>query len=142
MVHGMNITQHIFFKKRMTIMLIDSDRNQHERFREIVRRLDPAHLFLKAFSTESALDILLDTEGVLPDLIFLDLQFRAGSGKKMLKDLKGSATLQHIPVCVYTDSAEDADRESTRKLGAIGYIVKEANLTNLSASIQSVIHSQ
>lgn len=123
----------------MRILLIDSDRNQHEVFREIVRRIDPAHKCLKAFSTESALDLLLEEETILPDLIFMDLNFRAGNGAQMLKELKTSKALQGIPVCIYTDVTADSERETTRNLGAIGYIVKEANLTNLKASIGAVI---
>lgn len=125
----------------MTILLIDNDRNQHERFREIIRRIDPAHQCLKAFSTESALYTLQDSDTTLPDLIFLDLHFRAGGGKQMLRDLKGSASLKNIPVCIYTDVIQDSERNSTQTLGAIGYIVKEANLTNMLASVRSVIES-
>ena len=125
----------------MTILLVDNDRNQHERFREIIRRIDPAHSCQKAFSTESALYSLQDGDITLPDLIFLDLEFRAGGGKEMLRDLKGSATLKKIPVCVYTDVMRDSDRKTTQTLGAIGYIVKEANLTNLLTSVRSIIES-
>ncbi len=123
----------------MTIMLIDNDRNQHERFREIIRRIDPTHTCLKSFSTESALDFLLEEESVLPDVIFLELQFRAGSGKQMLKKLQASTKLKNIPVCIYTDSTQDSDRDATQKMGAIGYVVKEDNLTNLLESVRSVI---
>lgn len=123
----------------MLILLVNSDRNDHEMFREIVRRIDPSHKCLKAFSTEAALESLLETDGTRPDLIFLDLKFRAGSGKEMLQELKESKTLKSIPVCIYTDSQSDSDRQYTDALGAIGFIVKETNVTNLTDSIRSVI---
>jgi DNA-binding response OmpR family regulator len=123
----------------MTILLIDNDRNQHEMFREVIRRIDPSHKCLKAFSTESALELLLEEDCTLPDLIFLDLEFRAGEGKQMLKELKASKLLKRIPVCIYTNSTNDSDRDTTQKMGAIGYIVKEGNLTTLAASISAVI---
>src|SRR5688572_4822498 len=125
----------------MRILLIDDDRNQHEMFREILSRIDPTHHCLKAFSTESALELLLEEDCILPDLIFLDLEFRASGGKQMLKALKGSAVLQGIPVCIYTDSTQQSDRDETCEMGAIGYIVKEQNLTNVAASIGSIIAS-
>lgn len=125
----------------MTILLVDNDRNQHERFREIIRRIDPAHHCLKAFSTESALYSLQDDDITLPDLIFLDLEFKAGGGKQMLSALKGSAALKKIPVCIYANVANDSEREATQTLGAIGYIVKEANLTTMLTSVRSVIES-
>jgi DNA-binding NarL/FixJ family response regulator len=125
----------------MTILLVDNDRNQHERFREMIRRINPAHSCMKAFSSESALYSLQDGESALPDLIFLDLEFRAGEGKQMLHYLKGSPTLKNIPVCIYTNVMRDSDRKTTKSLGAIGYIVKEANLTNMIESVRSVIDS-
>lgn len=125
----------------MTILLIDDDRNQHEMFREVIRRIDPTYKCLKAFSTESALDFLQEEDCILPDLIFLDLDFRAIGGKPFLKTLKESVVTQGIPVCIYTDSTQHLDREQTHEMGAIGYIVKEGNLTSLTESIRSVITS-
>lgn len=123
----------------MTILLVDNDRNQHELFREVVRRIDPTYTYAKAFSTETALELLTEEDAVLPDLIFLDLQFRASDGNAMLKAMKDSKDLREIPVCIYAESTLEADRKSTRELGAIGYIVKDANLTNLTASIKALL---
>lgn len=120
-------------------MLVDNDRNQHEQFREILRRIDPAHTCVKAFSTESAMEALLEPDDVLPDIIFLELEFKAGSGTQMLKALKKTAALQEIPVCIYTGSLLESDRKTTDEMGAIGYIVKDPNMTNVKTSIQAVI---
>ncbi|HEY3403698.1 MAG TPA: response regulator [Ohtaekwangia sp.] len=125
----------------MTILLVNDDRNQQEMFHEIVRRIDPEYTCLKSFSTESALAFLQDKDSVLPDLIFLDLVFRANGGKQMLKTLKESKALQYIPVCIYTDSANQSDRDETHNLGAIGYILKQQNFTSLSDSIRTIIAS-
>lgn len=126
----------------MTILLIDNDRNEQETFREVIRRIDPAYKFVKYFSTESALESLLEKDCELPDLIFLDLVFRANGGKHMLKALKGSKTLRGIPVCIYAALTNESDRDETRNLGAIDYIVKQQNLTSLAESIKAVIASR
>ena len=125
----------------MTILFINDNRNQQETFQEIVRRIDPQHKCQKSFSTESALELLLEKDSVLPDLIFLDLVFRTNGGKQMLRTLKESEVLQDIPVCICADSSKLSDRDEAHKLGAIGYIVKEQNFTSLSDSIRSVIES-
>jgi DNA-binding response OmpR family regulator len=125
--------------QRMTILLIDNDRNQHELFREVIRRINPSYKCVKALSTETAMELLLEDDCVLPDLIFLDLKFRATDGKQMLREIKDSAALREIPVCIYTESTLESDREATRELGAIGYIIKDANLTSLAASITALI---
>lgn len=125
----------------MKVLLVNNDRNQHETLREIVRRIDPTYTFLGRFSTESAFDFLLETDCVLPDLMFLDLTFREGDGKQMLKDMKRVPVLRDIPVCIYTDSAEQGDRDDAQNLGVIGYITKENNLTGLTESIRSMIDS-
>jgi DNA-binding response OmpR family regulator len=126
----------------MTILLINDDRNQQETFREVVRRIDPTHRCVTRFSTETALEFLLEEDCELPDMIFLELAFRANDGKQMLRSLKKSDVLKDIPVCIYTDSTEQSDRDETDKLGAIGYIVKETNLYRLAESITSVIAQQ
>lgn len=125
----------------MTILLIDKDRNQHERFREIIRRLDASYRCLKAFSTEAALFSLEESGHLLPDIIFLDLEFWAGGGKQFLRELKESSTLKKIPVCIYADVSRDYERDETQTLGAIGFVTKEANLTSMLASVRSVIES-
>ncbi len=123
----------------MTILHINNDRNEHETFNEVVRRIDPTHTCLRSFSTESALEFLLDNDAQRPDLIFLDLEFRKRDGKEMLKALKGSKALSGIPVCIYAASDKQSDRDETSYLGAIGYIGKQQNLTDLAESIRSVI---
>lgn len=120
-------------------MFINSDRNQQETFGEIIRRIDPSHKYQKCFSTESALELLTEEDNVLPDLIFLDLVFRASGGKQMLKTLKASKALQGIPVCIYAESTEQSDQVETSELGAIGYIVKGQNLYSLTESVRSII---
>ncbi len=124
---------------QMTILLINDNRNQHETFCEIVRRIDPVHKCLKHFSAESALEFLHEKDCVLPDLIFLDLVVRGTDGKQVLKELKKSAGLRDIPVCIYADSIEQSDCDETRKMGAIGYVTRQQNFTNLAESISSVI---
>jgi DNA-binding response OmpR family regulator len=123
----------------MTILLVNEDRNQQETFCEVVRRIDPAHKCVKRFTTESALEFLLEPDCDLPDIIFLDLVFRTGDGKHMLKELKSSSVLHDIPVCIYTGSTEQSDRDEVRKLGAIGYVVREQNLIGLSEAIKCAI---
>lgn len=125
----------------MTILIINDDRNQQETFCEIIRRINPTHKCVKQFSTESALEFLLEPDCVLPDLIFLNLVFRNSSGKQMLRELKSSSVLQDIPVCIYADSSEQSDRNEALQLGAIGYIVREQNLGSMSESIIYVISS-
>jgi len=123
----------------MTILLINDDRNQQEIFHEIVRRIDPKHKCIKSYSTEAALDFLLDKDCTLPDFIFLDLTFRATGGKQMLMTLKKSKVLEGIPVCIYADSTQQSDRDETSDLGAIAYVQKQQNFTCLTESIRSVI---
>jgi DNA-binding response OmpR family regulator len=120
----------------MTILLVNDDRNQQETFCEVVRRIDPTHKCVKRFTTESALEFLLEPDCDLPDIIFLDLVFRTGDGKQMLKEIKSSAILHDIPICIYTGSTEQSDRDEARELGAIGYVVREQNLIGLSEAIK------
>lgn len=125
----------------MTIMLIDDDRGDHEIFQEVVRRIDPSHKCIKAFNSQVAFDLLLDEDNTRPDIIFLDLKLRVEDGKDILRELKESLTLGDIPVCIYSASAQISDRQITHDLGASGYIEKQADLTILKQSINSVLGS-
>ena len=61
---------------------------------------------------------------VQPVVILLDLKMPKVDGLEVLRQLKGHAVFQAIPVVVLTSSAEDRDVREAYKLGANSYIVK------------------
>ncbi len=61
---------------------------------------------------------------VTPDLILLDLNLPKKDGREVLKEIKASSTLKHIPVIILTTSNSQYDINNTYKLHANCYITK------------------
>ncbi len=59
-----------------------------------------------------------------PDLILLDLMLPKKSGFEVLKDLKGSKELSHIPVLCLSVLHQSEDIQKCKDLGADDYLVK------------------
>ncbi|AKM82335.1 TPA: response regulator [Candidatus Berkelbacteria bacterium] len=59
-----------------------------------------------------------------PDLILLDIMMPKMNGFDVLKRLKENIILKEIPVIVLTALTQDSDREESKKLGAVDYLIK------------------
>lgn len=73
-----------------------------------------------------------------PGLILLDLNLPGINGKSILKVVRDSDTLKHIPVIVFTTSNDPMDIHQCYALGANSYIQKPTTLDKLVNSIQAV----
>ena len=58
------------------------------------------------------------------DIIILDLILPKKDGFEVLKELKASDAYKNIPVLVTTNLSQPEDKERTKRLGAVDYIVK------------------
>jgi len=59
-----------------------------------------------------------------PDVILLDLIMPKTDGFDVLKTLAQDASLNHIPVFVFSTLGQEKEIEEATKLGAVGYINK------------------
>lgn len=80
---------------------------------------------------QAALDYLLrrgdyadPRDDILPRLILLDLRLPRIDGLEVLRVLKTSDTLRHIPVVIFTTSATEQDTSSAYHNYANSYLVK------------------
>jgi CheY-like chemotaxis protein len=69
---------------------------------------------------------------VPPDrrIILLDLNMPKMNGLEFLQELRADATIQHIPVIVFTTSTEETTRLETYGLNVAGYILKPVTFDN------------
>lgn len=63
-------------------------------------------------------------EGILPNLILLDINLPDISGIELLTRIKKDPRFASIPVVILTGSNEDADIQRSYDLGASSYLVK------------------
>lgn len=71
-----------------------------------------------------------------PHLILLDLKLPDIDGYTLIQQLKQAPDWQHVPVIVVSAFAFKADQQRALSLGAVQYLVKPVNLTDLQQAIQ------
>jgi two-component system response regulator len=60
-------------------------------------------------------------------LVLLDLKLPRMSGLEVLKRIRAREWLRHLPVVIFTGSAEGADRTQSYAFGATAYVRKPAD---------------
>jgi CheY-like chemotaxis protein len=73
-----------------------------------------------------------------PDLILLDLNLPRKSGREVLREIKGDASLKTIPVVILTTSASDVDVESSYLLHANCYITKPVDMEGFLTVVKTI----
>ncbi len=89
------------------------------------------------YSTGSGSEAIALAKLYTPDVIILDLMLPGITGDEILKILKSTDTLKHIPVVVFSNKSEEVDKEKILALGADRYFVKSyTNLNDLVAELK------
>ena len=76
------------------------------------------------YSTLSSTEAISLAEQFSPHVIILDLMMPVLSGEDFLVQLKAREDLKDIPVVVFTNKGDAADKEAVMRLGAAAYLVK------------------
>lgn len=74
-----------------------------------------------------------------PTLVMLDLNMPRVSGFDVLRELRSTPDLQHVPVAVITSSSSPRDMEEASRLGASRYIRKPIDLNEFFVTIGSAV---
>jgi two-component system, chemotaxis family, response regulator Rcp1 len=78
-------------------------------------------------------------EAPRPDVIVLDLDLPKKNGHDILVEIREEASLQRVPVIVFTSSVRAADREKAIALGAKHYFYKTSDLGTFTAVSQQIL---
>ena len=125
----MNISRSIF--------LVDDDADDQEIFIDALREVDAN---VHCHTSNDGIDALRKlAEGLQPDLIFLDLNMPRVNGKQVLKEMKSTEGVLHIPVIIYTTSNAREDIDTTLQLGASHYITKPSRFEELCNTLRDVL---
>jgi CheY-like chemotaxis protein len=76
-----------------------------------------------------------------PQLILLDLRLPKIDGLEVLRRVKSVPETSSIPVVVLTGSDHDRDIQTSKRLGAAGYIAKPVDMGNLT-HVTPILHFQ
>jgi DNA-binding NtrC family response regulator len=118
-------------KENITIFIADDDEDDKNLFIESAREVDEKINFVTASDGQEAMRILKDERTPLPDYIFLDLRMPRISGKRCLEEIMKDARLRHIPIFIYTTSSDVNDSIELKKQGAVHFISKPVNPTDI-----------
>jgi DNA-binding response OmpR family regulator len=88
--------------------------------------------------------LYLTHEGVFadaprPGVIVLDLDLPKKHGHEILVEIRQEASLQHVPVIVFTSSVRAADREKSLALGAKHYFYKTGDLETFTTVSRQIL---
>jgi CheY-like chemotaxis protein len=113
------------------ILLVEDDADHTELVRRAIEELDREVRLLALADGEVALDYLFrraewaDPErSPAPDLVLLDLRLPRLDGFSVLREMKNTPALRHVPVVILTSSSSDRDVEQAYAEHANSYLVK------------------
>ena len=119
------------------VLLVDDDADDIELFLEALLDLDAGIACTHAKNGVDALQMLKKTN--LPDMIFMDINMPKMNGWECLKALKDDPDLQHIPVVMYSTSANDAELARALSLGAKHLFRKPHSFSELKDTLREMI---
>ena len=121
------------------LLIIDDDVEDQEIFIEALKEVDSSVICYTATSGEEAFKRMETEVVLLPDLIFLDLNMPKLNGKQVLKEIKTSRLLRHIPVIMYSTSFAPRDIDEIKQVGAIHYLLKPSRFDDLCHALTYIL---
>lgn len=92
-------------------------------------------------SGEAAL-AYLQSEQVLPDIVFMDVMMGGASGLSITAQIKADAHLQQLPVVICTGNDKEADQQQALDAGAIAVLTKPADEQQLITLLEQAAAKQ
>jgi CheY-like chemotaxis protein len=111
----------------MNILMVEDDYLDAMNVQRAFNKLQLSHNLHIARNGRAGLDMLTGSNGeskIYADIILLDLNMPKMNGLEFLKELRGNSELKHSKVFIVTTSDEEAERETAKRLGIEGYIIK------------------
>ena len=130
----------IMHREPTTILYIDDDQDDLLIFEESVSSLYPDVTLYKAQSTEAGIQILDQLEmerKPFPSLIMIDMNMPKMNGRETLQHIRNNNKWRHIPVAIFTTSANNEDIDFCRSFGS-ACITKPMSYADFSATLQKL----
>jgi CheY-like chemotaxis protein len=125
--------------KVLQVLLADDDVVDRELFAAALSRLK-LNVTLHEAGDGNELFTLLRSDGVRPDIIFLDLNMPLKDGRETLRELKADDKFKLIPVIILSTSNAEFDVNQCYQSGATLFISKPHDFHMLTDMLQSVLN--
>lgn len=120
-------------------LIIDDDTDDQEIFSMALQDLTFGTECLFFDDSIKALKELREEDSYLPDCIFLDINMPRMNGVECLAELKKIQKFASVPVCMISTSADPFVVQQTKSLGAVDFLVKPSNVSELSEILERFI---
>jgi CheY-like chemotaxis protein len=121
------------------ILLADDDNDDCLLFEEALRELPLLTQLSVVNDGEQLMHLLKKKTTVLPFVLFLDLNIPRKNGIECLTEIKNNKRIKHLPVIMYSTSAEVDLVNSLFKNGAHYYIRKPVEFAQLKKVIRQAL---
>ena len=124
-------------KKPTHILFSDDDTDDALLFTQATDLLTSPVLLSFAEDGEQLMRYL--SKGLLPDMIFLDLNMPVKNGLECLAEIRNEKKLDWLPVIVYTTSDNPKDIETCHGLKANLYVVKPTSFEAIIRTLKKIL---
>jgi CheY-like chemotaxis protein len=121
--------------EHLNILLADDDEDDRMFFQDVLEELLIKATLTMVSNGMELMKFLEKNIHQLPHVLFLDLNMPSKSGAECLSEIKNHEKLNHLPVIIYSTSANPDVVELLYNLGAQYYIRKEGDFSCLKTVI-------
>jgi len=118
------------------MLIVDDDEIVRLQLSQAIQELGEVHT---ATTGQEGLDLSFE---VKPDLIFLDITLPDINGFKIMKTLKSTPSLRHIPIIIVTAYSFQENHIQAIKLGAIAFLSKPLEPTTIKELVRDQIEKK
>jgi CheY-like chemotaxis protein len=122
------------------VFLADDDDDDCVLFEDVLKELSLSYELTIANNGEQLMNKLKSSVS-LPDIVFLDLNMPLKTGFECLKEIRADDRLKHLPIIVFSTSAQPTAVEALYHLGATLYIRKPSTYGQLQHRIKKIFET-
>lgn len=126
-------------KEYIHIILADDDEDDRLFFTDAFNELKISTKVSTFNDGVELMNYLNDSESVLPNILFLDLNMPKKNGIECLREIKSNNRFDDIAIAIYSTSSSEEDIEETFVIGANIYIKKPSDFTSLKKILSDVV---
>ncbi len=121
------------------VLFIDDDLDDQEIFSSVICEIADNIKCVFANDGVSALELIKGNDSFTPNWIFIDINMPRMNGIKCLAEIKKIKRLQHVPVYMYSTSAEISVIKESKKIGATDFIKKHIDTYDLKKELLQIM---
>lgn len=120
------------------IFYTDDDADDREVFKEVVSEIHEGMYIFTQSDGEELMSMLHDPPPHA-HLIFLDLNMPQMNGYEVLKEIRKTEKMKHLPVIIFSTSINEESIKETKRLGATLYVNKPNSYAELKKLLRELL---